>query len=797
VLWGTLTSACTQCQTTSLTSNPSIRAMPYVQIGNQPPEAIATQAARSKRIPFLCLIWGAAFGVRLRNGPRDDSSRAPLGNMRRRDGNLTADAEAALFSLKTFAAAMISYYLSLRIGFSQPVWAITTVYLVSQPLAGMVLSKALFRLLGTFLGGAAAVVLLPAFVNEPLVLSFAMALWLGLCIYIAQLDRAPRSYTFLLAGYTAAIIGFPSVLAPGNIFNTAVLRVQEIGIGIVVTSLIHGVIFPRTVTKRLHQQIMAVVSSVEQGSYRALAGSRDAALDQERRRLASSINDIEQLSFHVAFDTARLLPRAAAIRVLQDQVSWLVPLSGVIEDRIAECRAQQGGLPADIAALITRIDGWFARDISSPARDQTAREIATEADKLERTISMEVAWRWRETLLVSLLSLLAELVLAHRLLRELQDHLLSGGLRGLSPEAARLISSATGRSLHRDHALALRSALGTMVAVLVVCVFWIATAWPTGSLAALLVGVACALFGGLPHPGIGIRRFFYGFLIGVVAAALLGFVIFPRVTDFVMLVGVLAPVLLFFGSMLARPVLAIFALGEVLGFLNIGGIASTYQSDFASFVNGAVAAAASVGTAVIVIDTFHVIGAEVAFARLFRAAFRDIAARADGRARDTLRWTRRIIDRMALIAVRAGPAGVHPALPPYDALVGMRIGYLAGELRAFSYTLLEGEGRKAIEDTLNSISAHFRSIVPTKRVPMGEAVLQAIDRAIFSFAIDPHPERRRRGAILLTGLRRSLFPQAGAFAVTQADAERPAFADHPTAALIHPGAAPPLPDKLP
>ena len=691
-----------------------------------------------------------------------------------------ADTEAALFSLKSFVAAIIAYYISLRIGFAQPVWAMTTVYVVSQPLAGAVLSKALFRLLGTLLGATAAVILVPAFVNEPLVLSFALALWLGFCVYIAQLDRTPRSYTFLLAGYTAAIIGFPSVLAPEGIFNSAILRVQEIGIGIVVTGLVHGMILPRTVTKRLQQQISTLVGNVEQASRQALAGKRDSGLDQERRRLSSNINDIDQLSFHVSFDTARLLPRSAAIRALQDQVSWVLPLSGVVEDRIAECYVQEGGLPADIATLIARIDKWLATDLSGPTRDETARDIIAETTRLEQTITLQVAWRWRETLLVSLLARLAEVVLSHRLLRELYDHVLSGGVRGLSLEAARLISSATGRSLHRDHALALRSALGTMVAVFGMCVFWIATGWPTGSVAALLAGVACALFGGLANPGIGIRRFLNGFLLGMVAAAVFNFAIFPRVTDFVMLAGVLAPLLLLFGSMLARPALAPFALGALLGFLNTVGIASTYQSDFENFINGAVAGAAGVGAAVMVIDIFHVIGADVAFARLFRAGFRDIAARADGRARDTLLWTRRMIDRMGLIAVRSGPTGVHPALPPYDTLVGLRIGYLAGELRAFSSTLSVGEERNAIEDALSGISDHFRSIHPAERVPMREAVLQAIDRAMSAFMIDPQPERRRRAAVLLTGLRRGLFPRALDFKATPA--ERSTVAVRPTSA---------------
>ena len=115
-----------------------------------------------------------------------------------------------------------------RIGLTRPYWAITTSYLVAQPLAGAVLSKAVFRVAGTVLGATAAVVLVPAFVNEPVALSLALALWLGVCLYFSLLDRTPRAYIFLLAGYTASIIGFPSVETPGEIFNVSILRVQEI-----------------------------------------------------------------------------------------------------------------------------------------------------------------------------------------------------------------------------------------------------------------------------------------------------------------------------------------------------------------------------------------------------------------------------------------------------------------------------------------------------------------------------------------------------------------------------------------
>lgn len=680
---------------------------------------------------------------------------------------MATDAEAALFSAKCFAAAMIAYYLSLSIGFSQPIWAVTTVYLVSQPLAGAALSKSLYRLLGTFLGGAAAVIFLPAFVYEPLVLSFVLALWLGLCVYIAQLDRTPRSYVFLLAGYTASLIGFPSVLAPAGIFNTAILRVQEISIAVVVASLVHGAVWPRTIARQLQVRVTAIVSDSERWSRRALTGRRDPTLDRDRRRLANDVNDIEQLSVHLAFDTARLLPRGQVVRALQDQLSWLLPLSGAIEDRIIECAGHSSGLPLEVAGLIARVDRWLDEDLSGPRRDELAHQLVADAAKLEAAIAAGDRYGWREMLLVSLLARLAELVIVHRVLRELHHHIIHSKLRGLSSEAVRLVAATTGRALHRDHLLALRSAFGTMVAVCGVCAFWIFTAWPSGTVAAMIVGLACALFGSNPHPDVAIGNFFLGSLAGIAAAAGYGFVILPRVTDFAMLVLVLAPILLLLGSLLARPALALLALGALIGFLNTVGLAATYQSDFAGFVNGAIAQIGGTAVSVIIIGIFHVIGADVAFARLFRAGFRDIAARADGKAPDTQRWTNRMLDRTALIAARAGSATARLAAPPYDELVGLRIGYLAGELHALLDTLTNTEERTALGEALRGISEHFRRIGPLNREPPEQSLLHAIDRAMMAFVADPRADRRRSGLIMLTGLRRSLFPHASALVRTQ------------------------------
>ncbi|MEA2680204.1 MAG: hypothetical protein QOK03_1926 [Candidatus Binataceae bacterium] len=104
----------------------------------------------------------------------------------------------------------------------------------------------------------------------------------------------------------------------------------------------------------------------------------------------------------------------------------------------------------------------------------------------------------------------------------------------------------------------------------------------------------------------------------------------------------------------------------------------------------------------------------------------------------------------------------------YDVLVGLRIGYIAGELHALLPTVAASEEQASLLEVLRGISAHFRRIEPATHVPTGAPVLLAIDRAMTAFAADPRTDRRRAGLILLTGLRRSLFPNADPFAGTRA-----------------------------
>jgi len=673
---------------------------------------------------------------------------------------IRADAEAVLFSAKCFIAAMLAYYIALRIGLNRPFWAVVTSYIIAQPLAGAVLSKAVFRLAGTVLGAAVSVLLVPTFVNEPAVLSLALSLWLGLCIYLAQLDRTPRAYVFLLAGYTASIIGIPAVETPGAIFTTAILRVQEITIGILSASLIHGAVFPRTVTAQLLRRIDAILADAGRWAIDSLAGAREARLDIERRRLAIDVAELHQLSVHLPFDTERILPRVRTVRALQDALSMLLPLAATIEDRLAELEHCPGGVPEPVAALVVRVRVWIETQAARPDREATAEPLIEEARALE-PLAQQTGLVWRDMLLLNVLSRLEELVMTLRDAHLLRDQIRAPSVRAISPRVPELLKATSRRPLHLDRGLAIRSALGTIATIALGCTFWIITAWKDGGGAVLIAGIACALFGGLDNPRAAIGKMQLGSTIGLVMSILYAYTILPRVTDFVTLAAVLAPMLLIMGVLMGKPATVAVGTGILIGFPQTVGLYATYVPAFGAQLNGAIAQYIGIGFAMATVGLFLTVGAEDRVVRLARAGWRDVARRARGRAPDSARWMALMLDRVGLM-LPAMAKGTDPGKPLLDALLDMRIGFVAGELDLLRRGAT-AEERALIAETLGGVGAYFTRLRPSRSTPPPPEMLADIDRAVAVFARNEEPARRRDGLILLTSLRRNLFPGAPAY----------------------------------
>lgn len=440
-----------------------------------------------------------------------------------------------LFAVKTFAAAMLALYIAISIGLDRPYWAMATVYIVSQPLIGSLRSKAIFRLIGTAIGAAATIVLVPNLVDAPELLSAALALWTGGCLYLALLDRTPRSYVFMLAGYTAALIGFPAVATPGAIWDIALARVEEIWLGIICSTVIATVIFPRELGPLLSDRVLAWVSNASAWTEQVLTGKEDKADDVAHIRLAADAVELRMLTSQLTYDTSIWQSATRWVSELQRRMVLLLPVLSSISDRLAALRAANGITP-DLRYVLGELAVWVRAGAPPPR---------SEADRIRQCIEHLQAETdpragWNEVMRCSLLLRLHDLVDLRQDMRDLRRHIEDGGGTLAMP----LVVQTSGpEKLHHDHGLAVLSGLTAAVIVLLTCGFWIATGWQAGGGTASLAAAACCLFATLDDPTPALKNFLVVTAMSVTAVGIGLFAILPLVHDFEVLTLGLAPFL--------------------------------------------------------------------------------------------------------------------------------------------------------------------------------------------------------------------------------------------------------------
>jgi uncharacterized membrane protein YccC len=123
--------------------------------------------------------------------------------------------------------------------------AMTTVFVLMQPFSGMVLVKSFYRSLGTAVGAVAGGVPGALFVQQPDLHMLGMIAWVSACIAAAVRYRHARWYGFVLAGYTAALIGVQNVATPDGLFLAALTRAAEVGVGIICSRAVSALIGPQ------------------------------------------------------------------------------------------------------------------------------------------------------------------------------------------------------------------------------------------------------------------------------------------------------------------------------------------------------------------------------------------------------------------------------------------------------------------------------------------------------------------------------------------------------------------------
>jgi uncharacterized membrane protein YccC len=649
---------------------------------------------------------------------------------------------------------MAALYIALALGLPRPYWAVTTAYIVSQPLSGAVRSKAVYRVCGTILGGVATVALVPNLVNSPPLLCLALALWVGGCLVISLLDRTPRSYLLMLAGYTAALIGFPAVTQPEAAFDLAVNRIVEVGLGILCASLAHSLIFPRPVGAALQQRLGEWLKGADRWALDVLGETGEEAAARDRTELAAAASEIHILASHLPFDTSRLRDTRAAVRALHDRMLMLIPLLSGVADRLAAIEAE-GGLDPDAAALRDAATTWISA--GSPAEDW-----APLVARIRERAAQPPSGDWRGLLTESLMLRLGESVEALGEAHGLLAHLCAPDAP-VPPQISRAMEAAVRRPLHVDLPLALLSGATAVIAILVCCALWIGLGWPEGGVAAMMTAVFCCFFAAQDDPAPQIARFGFFTFAALPVAAVYLFAVLPAISGFPLLAFALAPSLLVLGLYIADPRTSGSALPFLMTMVTALALQETeQQADLPSFLNANLAQLVGVFVSVMVTRMLRSMSTETSVRRLLHRTWQGLADIARGRsAPDRNAFAAVVVDRLALLSPKLAGAGERRDQLGDAALADLRVAMNLVTLQG-SRPQLASSVAARLDAVSEGLAAYYAALARGGRRPSAPQLLAALDAALSEIAATTGAAARAAAAGLV-GLRRNLFPAAPAF----------------------------------
>jgi uncharacterized membrane protein YccC len=659
-----------------------------------------------------------------------------------------------IFALKTFAASMLALVIALAMDLPRPYWAMATVYITSQPLAGATSSKAFFRVMGTLVGATMTVALVPNLINAPELLCLAIALWVGLCLYLSLLDGTPRSYVFMLAGYTVALIGFPSVSDPGAIFDTAVARLEEISLGIICASLVSTIVLPRSVAPAVAARVDSWLLDARRLSQAVLLreGTNDTRRGK-RLKLATDIVEIDTLSTHLAYD--RLTDRNAVTGLgeIRLRMLMLLPVIASLEDRLAALGEEALRRQPELQRLLEDLAQWIVSDVSARQPAERIRSLIA-----ERQAVLDDSASWERIIITSLLSRLREIVDLSRDCRELTEAIAEN--RNVSSLDLAFHSEAGAAPVrHRDRGLALWSAAGAAIAILICCTFWIGTGWPDGASAPMMAAVACSFFAAQDEPARFIRSFGLWSLVAIVVVAIYLFALVPAISHIEVLIVALAPTFLLYGFLIGRPATAGTGMALAANTATLLALQSTYIADFASYANSAVAFFVGVLIAELVTRIARGVGAEWIANRLVLSSWITIAVAAERRGkRDRAEFAGLMLHRLGLLVQRIAFLSESDRRDA-DSLVQLRIGINIIDLRRARYGLA-AVTISVIDDMLDQLAIACRNYAGGG---MPRELLTSVDRALAQAVKDPNDSAREDALIGLVGIRRGLFPDAPAY----------------------------------
>ncbi|SMG00618.1 FUSC family protein [Burkholderia singularis] len=476
---------------------------------------------------------------------------------------------------KTVSAALLAMGIAMLFDMPQPRIAMTTVFVLMQPMSGMVFAKSFYRIVGTAVGLAAALTLGALCAQQPELYMTGMTLWVALCITAAVRNRHFRWYGYVLAGYTAALIGLPAVMAPNTLFLAALTRASEVSVGIICSAMVSAIVFPLSASNALmrtlntrHRDFIAFAAGtfgglVERGTFeRRFADFVDGIVGFEATRAFASFEDprIRARSRRLARLNSEFMNACARLHAFHQLIKRLRT------SHASDVLAAVGSHIESLSALLGKLGAEFERDGNAhsltiavlsdyltalPKRARASRRIIEEharAGLLDFDTAIELLYRFVD-----------------EFLGYAQTHV------SLALDSHVLERSVTRYAVKTNRYFVGFTFVRTIVAMGAMSAFWIASEWPSGALAVIGTAIACALSSSAARSS----RFIAQMAAGAAGATLAGYLylcyVYPNIDGFGLLCAALAPTLAFGAFLATLPGKSGYGIGFVVFFCLLAG----------------------------------------------------------------------------------------------------------------------------------------------------------------------------------------------------------------------------------
>lgn len=555
-------------------------------------------------------------------------SMPPLAAVRAalRDARPALPPGALAFALRNTAASLLALYIAFRMNLDDPKWAASTVWIVAQGSRGMGLSKSQYRILGTAIGAAVALVLTGAFAQTPELFLPALAAWIGLCAGVATFQRNFRAYAAVLAGYTAAIIAMDAVSAPLHAFDIAVARFLYVVVGILCGALFETVFAPGAPLKDVRTRLARYLDRAVAVSAGALRREPNGAavhrlfvdaleLDTAAEYAAAGAPPVRNAIGHLRAAALGVLTAQAAGQAIREHAARAGDAPDPLVDEVARALdgiAASGDAGHGMAALRARVDDALHAEAAAPVGPDTSRLLT-----LDRLAALLAGF---------------ERAFASQALLDRPE-----------PPPARVRYA-----FHHDPVLAWHNGIRAFIAVLAASAIWIVTAWPSGAGFVAITAVVGALFSTRPNSVRAAVGFLKGTACAAVAGAVCNFILLPAVSGFEMLAYILGVFLIGTGIAMRHPRTAAMGSAFAIFFWNFTSPDNTARIGDAAFLNSALATLLGIAFGALIFALVFPGDPATSRRRLHRAVRRDLAGIArDPRAWSESAWLSRTADRLA------------------------------------------------------------------------------------------------------------------------------------------------------